>query len=231
MDAYDLKCAVTEWGADVVKVADLDRLRGIETEPAGLFDGYTRAVSIAVRLSNGVMDAIEDRPTPIYQSHYAMVNARLDDLAVRLAGLIMDHGGKALPLPASRTLDRERLVSFVSHKAVAVAAGVGWQGKSLLTVNPDFGPRIRLTTVLTDLPLSPDAPLKNRCGKCDKCAKACPAGAIKNVNTDSHYASRDEALFFSKCADKVQNEFAALPGIGSPICGVCVSVCPWGKKA
>lgn len=230
MEAYDLKCLAREWGADVVGVADLERLRGIETDPADLLDGYGRAISLAIRLSDGVMNPIKDKPTPLYQRHYAMVNARLDDVAVRIAGLLMDHGGKALPLPASHTLDRERLTSFLSHKAVAVAAGVGWQGKSLLTVNPDFGPRIRLTTILTDLPLAPDAPLKNRCGKCDKCATACPAGAIKNVNTDSHYESREEALHFSRCADKVQNEFASLPNIGSPICGVCVAACPWGRS-
>ncbi len=230
MDAYDLKCVAREWGADVIGVADLLRLRGIETDPADLLDGYARAISVAVRLSDGVMDPIVDRPTPIYQRHYAMVNDRLDDIAIRIAGLLMDHGGKALPLPASHILDSERLTSFLSHKAVAVAAGVGWQGKSLLTVNPDFGPRIRLTTILTDIPLTPDAPIKNRCGKCDKCAKACPAGAIKNVNTEAHYQSRDEALHFSRCVDKVQNEFANLPNIGSFICGVCVSACPWGRS-
>lgn len=230
MEAQDLKSAAREWGADVVGVADLERLRGIETDPPDLLAGYARAVSVAVRLADGVMDAIADRPTPLYEIHYKMVNARLDDIAIRIAGLVMDHGGRALPLPASLTLDRTRLTSFLSHKAVAVAAGVGWQGKSLLTVNPKYGPRIRLVTILTDLPLAPDAPLKNRCGKCDKCSKACPAGAIKNVNTESHYESRDQALFFSRCADKVQNEFARLPNVGSPICGVCVAVCPWGRS-
>ncbi len=231
MDAYDLKCVAREWGADVVGVADLERLRGIETDPTDLLDGYTRAISVAVRLSNGVMDDIVDQPTPIYERHYAMVNAKLDDIAIRIAGLLMDHGGKALPLPASHTLDRERLTSFLSHKAVAVAAGVGWQGKSLLLVTPAYGPRVRLNTILTDLPLTPDAPLKNRCGKCDKCATACPAKAIKNVNTDSHYESRDQALHFSRCVDKVRNEFANLPNIGSYICGVCIAVCPWGRRS
>ena len=166
LDAAGLKRRARSWGASLVGIADLDRLRGIETEPAELFEGFRRAVSIAVRLSDPVLDQITDRPTPLYSQHYQKVNALLDELALRVSLAIQKAGGRALPLPASQILDAERLTSYLSHKAVAVAAGVGWQGKSLLVVSPQHGPRIRLVTVLADLPLAPDAPLKNRCGGC-----------------------------------------------------------------
>ena len=48
------------------------------------------------------------------------------------------------------------LFGNISHKAVARTEGIGWQGKSLLIVSPQYGPRIRLATVLTDMPLEPD---------------------------------------------------------------------------
>lgn len=231
LDSPGLKRRARSWGASLVGVADLERLRGIETEPAELFDGFSRAVSMAVRLSDPVLDAITDRPTPLYSQHYQKVNALLDELALRASLAIQQAGGRALPLPASQILDASRLTSYVSHKAVAVAAGIGWQGKSLLVVSPQFGPRLRLVSVLTDLPLTPDEPLKNRCGSCTACADACPAAAIRGASTSSHYESREEALHFERCRTKVLEEFASLPHISGGICGVCVSVCPWGRRA
>lgn len=230
-DAFGLKRRARSWGASLVGVADVERLRGIDTEPADLLDGFTRAVSLAVRLSDPIMDQITDRPTPLYAQHYQKVNALLDQLALRVTLAIQRAGARAMPLPASQVLDSENLTSYISHKAVALAAGLGWQGKSLLLVSPQYGPRVRLVTVLTDLDLTPDEPLKNRCGKCRVCAEACPAQAIRGVGTKTHYDSREEALFFDRCRSKVLDEFAKLPHITGGICGVCVAACPYGRKA
>jgi epoxyqueuosine reductase QueG len=230
MIAQEVKEFARACGADLVGIADLSLLEGIETEPPDLLEGYLRAVSVAVRLADGVIDTIVDRPTPIYQQHYLKVNALLDDIAVRVSQKIQHGGGKALPIPASQLLDTERWRSYISHKAVALAAGLGWQGKSLLLVNRDYGPRVRLVTILTDLPFEADRPVKNLCAKCTECADACPAEAIKNVNTETHYTSRNEALHFERCVDKVTKDHPQLPFIDSPICGVCISVCPWGRK-
>jgi epoxyqueuosine reductase QueG len=79
------------------------------------------------------------------------------------------------------------------------------------------------------MPLTPDKPLKNRCGSCTACTEACVAQAIRNISTDFHYDSREEALDFQKCADRLVLEFKNLPGIDKPICGICIKVCPWGR--
>jgi epoxyqueuosine reductase len=229
-DAFGLKRRARSWGASLIGVADVERLRGIETEPSDLLSGFTRAVSMAVRLSDPILDQITDRPTPLYAQHYQKVNALLDELALRVSLALQRAGGRALPVPASQVLDAERLTSYLSHKAVALAAGLGWQGKSLLLVSPQYGPRVRLVTVLTDLDLTPDEPLENRCGKCRACVEACPAQAIRGVGTKSHYASREQALYFDRCRTKVLDEFAKLPHITGGICGVCVAVCPFGRK-
>jgi len=228
LDSRHLKDFAHQCGADVVGVADLDHLQGLPTNPADLLHGYSRAVSVAIRLADGVIDAIEGRPTPLYQQHYLKVNALLDDIALQICRYLQERGAKALPIPASQVLNKEDWTSYLSHKAVAVAAGVGWQGKSLLVVNADFGPRIRLVTILTDAPIKTDSPIKNRCGRCSYCSEACPVGAIKNVNTSSHYADREEALHFQRCLERVlENSQRAF--IESPICGVCVKACPWGR--
>ncbi len=225
-----LKGRARALGANLVGVADLELLAGIETTPADLLAPYTRAVSFAVKLPSAVFEQLEDRPTPLYSQVYQQANALLDTIAFKLSDWIEDQGGNALPIPASLPLDMVHFTSHLSAKAVANAAGLGWQGKSLLIVTPEFGPRVRLATVLTDLPLDADSPLKNRCGNCRACTEACVAQAIRNVNVEFHYASREEALDFSKCAELLVNEFKNLPQIEKPICGICIKVCPWGRK-
>lgn len=218
-------------GADLVGIADLAPFkRGWTTVPGDLLVPYTSAVSLAVGLEDSVINGIDNGPTVAYAEHYRQVNAALDAIAAKAVQWLGSKGFGAMPVPASHIIDEERLLGSVTHKAVARMAGIGWQGKSLLIVSPEFGPRIRLATVLTDMPLQHDQPLKQRCGRCSECSKACPASAIKNVSTENRYENRDEALFFERCANKTL-EFKALPGIGARICGVCVKVCPFGKKA
>jgi epoxyqueuosine reductase QueG len=79
------------------------------------------------------------------------------------------------------------------------------------------------------MPLEFDPPVKNRCGNCTKCAEACPAGAIRNVNTDFHYSNRDEALDLDKCHSNTLR-YMEVPGIGYTFCGQCIPVCPHGRK-
>lgn len=217
------------FGANLVGVADLKLLAGIDCQPADLLAPYTYAISMAVKLPNAVFEQLDDRPTPIYAQVYQNANSLLDQIAMRLSAYIEDFGAAALPIPASQPLDMNEFTSHLSSKAVANAAGLGWQGKSLLIVTPEYGPRVRLVTVLTDLDLQADAPLKNRCGTCTCCTEACVAEAIRNVSTEFHYASREEALDFQKCADKLTTEFMQMPGIEKPICGICIKVCPWGR--
>jgi len=227
--ASELKKFCAASGADLAGIADLSLFqKGWTTIPGDILLPYSRAVSVAMRLDDDIMDVIDDLPTPAYAEHYRAVNADLDRLTDLIVDWISGQGFQARAVPASKIEDTENLLGAVSHKAIARMAGIGWQGKSLLIVSPEYGPRIRLATVLTDMPLAPDGPIEQRCGSCSECADACPAGAIRNVTAKGRYESRDEALFFSKCADRTLAN-SQLPGIGARICGVCVKVCPNGK--
>lgn len=217
-------------GASLAGVADLAPFKeerfAMELE---LLEPYSCAVSIAVSLEDEVLDEIDDRPTPRYADHYREANARLDALAVLTVAWLEGKGYRAEAVPASQLLSEERLMGALSHKAVARMAGLGWQGKSLLLITPEHGPRVRLVTVLTDMSLDADGPIRNRCGKCSACSDACPVGAIRNVGTLDRYASRDEAVDLPVCnARTFENN--AMPGIGARICGVCVRACPYGGK-
>lgn len=231
-DDYTVKFKrkIKKWGADLVGIADLDPLRDLEVNPPGLLKGFTRAVSIAVRLPVAVFEQIKDRPTPLYVSVYQTANRMLDEIAFKTSVFLQNDGYLSLPVPASQVLDRKNWTAAISHKAVARMAGIGWQGKNLLIITAKYGSRVRLVTVLTDAPLKVDGPVKNLCGECTLCRDACPVKAIKGVRTETHYGNREDALYLSRCAEKLAGEFAAIPDIGVPVCGICIKVCPFGRR-
>jgi epoxyqueuosine reductase len=219
-----------ELGLDLVGFADLAPFKAAGAcKPANLLEPFTIAISIAVHLDDDILDDIETRPSPAYNQAYIDANTKLDAAAARIEGWIREKGFKALMVPASKIIDDGRRFGSISHKAVAHAAGLGWQGKSLLLVTPDFGPRVRLATILTDMPLQPGTPEPNRCGRCRACTEACPAHAIRGIAPIFYHATPSDGVDLDKCDAKLK-EFAMLPGVTRSVCGVCVSVCPWGRS-
>lgn len=229
-DTDQLKQTILGFGADLVGVASTEELKALDTNPSDLMAPFARAVSIAVELPFAVFDAIDRQPTPIYATVYQTANRLLDDIAFKTAIRLQQDGYISLPIPASQVIDRQGMYGAISHKAVARMAGLGWQGKNLLLITPDYGSRVRLVTVLTNAPLNVDRPVENRCGKCMNCRDACPAGAIQGIPTADRYASRNTALHFDQCKDKLLHEFAKLPDIGAPICGICINACPFSRN-
>jgi len=64
----------------------------------------------------------------------------------------------------------------------AVAAGLGELGRHGMLITQEFGPRVRLVKVFTELNLKPDKPKTfgawDFCKNCKRCAEACPPQAI-----------------------------------------------------
>ena len=180
-----------------------------------LIDCFDAGISLAVRLSDTVLEEIEDRPTQLYFHHYRQANFFLDRVAFSLVNFIQQQGYSALPIPASQIIDWEHQKGHLSHKKVALEAGLGFMGRNNLLVNPDYGARIRLVTMLTDLPLKYDHRIEGGCGTCKRCMIACPAGAIRE---------RQEDFEHLKCFEQLRL-FRKRDHIGQYICGVCVKAC------
>ncbi len=225
-----LKEKALNFGADLFGVADLENynLENSPTIPENILSGFKKAISIAIALPKAIFMKIEKFPTPEYAKVYNSVNNKLDEISIYLSKFIENKGFKALPIPASQIIDRNEFRGAITHKAIARLAGIGWQGKSLLIVSPEFGPRIRLATILTDMEIDADSPIENRCGSCTNCKEICPSGAIKSsLAENEYYKTRDEAIFFKKCKDMLIEKFANIENVGYPICGFCIKVCPY----
>jgi len=73
----------------------------------------------------------------------------------------------------------------LSQKRMAQLAGLGYMGKNSLIINPEYGPWIRLQSILTDAPLEPSEECtKDLCGDCTRCIDSCPTGALTPYKID-----------------------------------------------
>jgi len=73
------------------------------------------------------------------------------------------------------------MVGAVDHRAAAVDAGIGCYGQSGLLLTREFGPRVRLGSVLTSMKANVRKPsMEPLCPPgCTLCLKGCPAGALQ----------------------------------------------------
>ena len=205
-----------ELGFPLFGVADIVSVRDQFLLPSGLRSRFSRAVVLAKQLSNSVLDDIENHPTPLYFHHYRQVNYFLDRAAFLLAGRFQDLGFEALAIPASQIIDWENQLAHVPHKKIACLAGLGWIGRHNLLVTPQFGARVRLVTVLTEMPLEPTGPPRVfGCGTCRRCIAPCPAAAI----------GEDPANFEHRLCYAKLEEFRRQHLVSQHICGVCVKAC------
>ena len=210
-----------QWGISLLGVADLRSFprEEILLSPE-LIDRHPFAISLGYHLSDAILDDIEDRPTPLYFQHYQRANILLDTIGLILNNAIQDLGYQAIPIPASQLVDWQTQRGHLSHKHVAAAAGIGWIGRNNLFVHERYGARVRLLTVLTNLPLQVNGSSAKDCGSCRTCLSVCPAGAIKERREDfDHIRCYEQLKLFSKALR-----------FSHHICGVCVKACRGHKK-
>jgi epoxyqueuosine reductase QueG len=121
----------------------------------------------------------------------------------------------------------------ISHKRLAQLAGFGNYGKNALTVNPVFGPWIRIAAVLTNAELIADNPFEqDLCQDCENCIKACPVGALTPYKVDDqrcmlgvHLAEEDP-----KYHDFWKKYEPSLTKKSHIMCTECQKACRYGKN-
>ena len=193
---------------------------------------YVRSISIGLSLSNPIVDKMTLDPqfpaVELYRHFcYDVVNQRIDNILLKIAEVLSGQGYESLPIPATGATDGSRLYGSFSHKAAAYISGLGWIGKSCLLINESVGPRARWGTVLTNAPLSPSGkPLDENCGDCDICVRKCPAGAFTGYKFNMQ--DKREVRYDAFKCDKYLSDREK--STGYRVCGICVQVCPCGKK-
>ncbi|MDD5560962.1 MAG: hypothetical protein PHT50_02385 [Candidatus Omnitrophica bacterium] len=202
-------------GVDLFGVADINGIKDEFKISPKTLQNLDKAVCLGSILSAAVLSEIEALPTRLYFHHYKIVNSFLDQVALKLCNIIQKKGYSALAIPATQIIDWEKNTAHLSHRRLGALAGLGWIGRNNLLVNERFGSQFRLVSVLTNMPLKIDKPVKNGCGNCRLCVKICPAGAIGEAAADFDYA---------RCFEKLKS-FQAQRQVEQFVCGVCVNIC------
>jgi epoxyqueuosine reductase QueG len=224
----EIESKLVEQGACLVGFADIGDLR------TGLPDSMTSALSIAARLDASIISEIADGPTEQYYQEYRRVNEFLAHLSETTVEYLKGRGNRAAaikPTVEGRDLDYGTLTTSLPHKTVATRAGLGWIGKSALLVTKEFGPAVRLATVLTDAEFEVGKAISSsRCGDCEKCVVHCPAKAISGRNWK--LGLEREAIYDAFACCDTARKLAKRISLPSTlvICGICINVCPWTQK-
>lgn len=195
------------------------------------YEKLTTGISIVIRLSDMVMDEISDQaPTHTYFHHYRTVNAFIDHCTLRVVMALQSYGYHAVAIPASQSINMPGYdySGVFQHRTAATRAGIGWIGKNACLVTREFGPRVRLGTILTNMPVVFDAPIESsQCGTCDICVKKCPPMALVG-NLWSADVKREALVLPKICSQHMSTHYKHI-GRGV-VCGICVKSCPVGKE-
>ena len=173
------------------------------------------AESYPAHLSSAPTDCGEISTYAQGRDYHDVVKKRLKHLG---RALIEKHGGEIKVFVDTAP---------VMEKPLAMASGLGWQGKHGNILSKDIGNWFFLGSIFTTHKIEPDQPATNHCGSCTSCVDACPTNAF---DANGHLDPR-------KCISYLTIEYdGVIPrelrkGIGNRIygCDICLNACPWNK--
>jgi ferredoxin len=201
-------------GADLVgfiRVADSIVFEGIDVP-------HKWAVVMAMEMD---FDLIETAPEAPSGTEVLHIYWKLGAVTVKVAEFIRDLG---YPARGHHPRGSHGRGPTILHTRAAIEAGMGEAGRMGLLITKEFGPRVRVSTVTTDLELLQSEEIHfgvdEYCESCHLCQQACEGDAIPDEK-------KEERGFMKYTIDayKCLPHFAEYDG-----CNLCVSKCAFNRR-
>lgn len=170
------------------------------------------------------------------QTGYVMVNNLLDTMALRISNLLESRGYLSLFFPATYGTKaiwgfiKERIPSksgLFSQRHAAVKAGLGEFGLNNMVVTPEYGPRIRFNSVITEAELTPNPLIGEKVclGEgCSICLENCPGAISLRPDFDPG------VVWYDTPAQTDLDACVRLSNVQYCL-GRCIKVCPVAQKS
>lgn len=138
-------------------------------------------------------------------------------------GMVLSYYIRQLGYDARNHMDGNYLVIA---PVVARDAGLGEIGRNGLLITREYGPRVRLGIVTTDMPLIADTRndfgIVEFCTECGKCARNCPGQAIAKGKQISLAGEKRWVINTEECYKRWRC-------LGTD-CGICLASCPFSDE-
>ncbi len=201
--AAAVKRRALELGADLAGIASAATLNAFPPDPRWpqtperILPSVKSVIVLVQRIPAGAFRARSNVPV---QYMDMLVLRKMDKVAYRLAAELEAAGHPAFVTAAQETDWSLKRASYgrLSTRHLGVEAGLGTLGLEVNILTPEFGPRIYLTGVLTELELEPDARITEQVcigESCSRCLHACPPNAVQHWGIDKRGCATEAQEF------------------------------------
>jgi ferredoxin len=201
LDAGEFRGLCLDAGADDVGLVEIGRaaLDDQRDDILRFFPPTKTLISFVCRMN---VEPVRSPSRSVANLEFHHAGGRVNDVSHRIVAALERQGVRAVNPAMAFPMEMDRFPEklwVVSHKPVAVAAGLGHMGIHRNVIHPRFGNFILLGTVLVGAEATAyNQPLDyNPCLECKLCVAACPTGAI---GPDGHFN-------FSACYTHNYREF------------------------
>jgi len=203
LDAAEVKRLAKELGADLVGIASAKILNAFPPDPRwpqtpDRVSPYVKSVIVIVqRIPVGAFRAKSTVPVQYLDM---LVLRRMDRIAYRLAEHLERSGHPAFVTAAQETDWNLKRASYgrLSTRHLGIEAGLGTFGLEVNILTPEFGPRVYLTGILTELELEADRPMTEQVcigESCSRCLYSCPTDAVRHFGIDKRNCAKEAQEF------------------------------------
>ncbi|OGQ51931.1 MAG: tRNA epoxyqueuosine(34) reductase QueG [Deltaproteobacteria bacterium RIFCSPLOWO2_02_FULL_57_26] len=204
----------------------LKRTEEVRRDPRKLVPWASSVVSVGMNYATPFSRPVGKRGLKGWISRYAWGDDYHDVMKQRLEALL-DKVQELYPGPVVGKAFVDS--GPVLERDLAGVAGIGWIGKNTQLISPRRGSWFFLGELFLSLELTSDRPIKDRCGRCQLCLKACPTGAF--VGPYILDARRCISYLTIELKGPIPTHLRPLVGNHVFGCDICQEVCPYNVKA